>query len=89
MLGSAASTVEAGSKVGGDKEAGVTHPNPKNFAERLLLALEKGMSSDVVKWAGEGRAVAIHPKKLKKDPILEDHFKVKNYGAFIRNCNRW
>ena len=70
-------------------EASVTHPNPKNFAERLMFALEKGMGSDVINWQGEGRAVAIHPKKLKKDPILEDHFRVKNYGAFIRNCNRW
>ena len=72
-----------------DDEAGVTHPNPKNFAERLMFALEKGMGADVIKWAGDGRAVAIHPKKLKKDTVLETHFRVKNYGAFIRNCNRW
>lgn len=66
-----------------------THPNPKNFAERLMFALEKGMGSSVILWAGGGAAVAIHPKKLKKDNILESHFRVKNYGAFIRNCNRW
>ena len=74
---------------GDDEGIRVTHPNPKNFAERLMFALEKGMGSEVISWAGEGMAVAIHPKKLKKDSILESHFRVKNYGAFIRNCNRW
>ena len=83
--------VEAAALAKGEsKEAvNVTHPNPKNFAERLMFALEKGMGSDVINWQGEGRAISIHPKNLKKDPILENHFRVKNYGAFIRNCNRW
>jgi HSF-type DNA-binding len=61
----------------------------KNFAERLMHVLEHKIGSDTVWWVGEGKAVAIHARNLKESDLLSQHFRVKDYSVFIRNCNRW
>ena len=61
----------------------------KNFAERLMHVLQGQIGTDTVWWVGEGKAVAIHTRNLKDGDMLTQHFRVKDYGVFIRNCNRW
>jgi hypothetical protein len=67
----------------------LSYPKPKNFAERLMNAVERGIASDSVWWVGGGKAVALHPNNLKNCPELTQYFKAKDYSGFIRNCNRW
>lgn len=62
---------------------------PKNFADRLMRVLLNDAAPDTLWWVGNGKAVAFHPKNLKKGTLLLTHFKTKDYNAFIRNCNRW
>lgn len=69
--------------------AKLSYPKPKNFAERLMNALERDIASESVWWVGEGKAIALHPNNLKKCPELTEYFKAKDYSGFIRNCNRW
>lgn len=69
--------------------AKLSYPKPKNFAERLMNALERDIASESVWWVGEGKAIALHPNSLKKCPELTEYFKAKDYSGFIRNCNRW
>ena len=66
----------------------LTYPKPRNFAERLMYVLETGAASDALWWV-EGKAVALHQKRLKKGTAMKDFFNVKEYSGFIRNCNRW
>jgi HSF-type DNA-binding len=61
----------------------------KNFAERLMHVLKDGIGKDTVWWVGDGKAVAIHTRNLKDGDLLSQHFRVKDYSVFIRNCNRW
>lgn len=61
----------------------------KNFAERLMRVLHLGIGNDTIWWIGEGKAIAVHTRNLKKGTLLADNFKVKDYSVFIRNCNRW
>jgi tRNA pseudouridine-54 N-methylase len=61
----------------------------KNFAERLMHVLQDGIGKDTVWWVGEGKALAIHTRNLKEGDLLSEHFRVKDYSVFIRNCNRW
>ena len=63
--------------------------NPKNFAERLMNVLDSGVISDCIWWATDGMAVALHPKKLRKGTVLQDHFSSSSYSGFLRNFNRW
>lgn len=67
----------------------VTYPNPKNFAERLMSAMEMGVAQDSIFWVGDGKAVALHKNSLKKKAVAQTYFKVSNYGALLRNLNRW
>lgn len=67
----------------------VSYPSPKNFAERFMGVLESGVASDLVWWVGDGKAVALHSKKLKNFSLLELYFRCKSYSALIRNFNRW
>jgi len=61
----------------------------KNFAERLMRVLHLGIENETIWWIGEGKAIAIHTRNLKKGNMLLEHCKVKDYSVFIRNCNRW
>lgn len=68
----------------------VTMAHPKNFAERLMRALQIGAIPDMVWWIGNGSAVAIQPKKLKKsNEAIRKHLQVKDYSAFLHSFNRW
>jgi hypothetical protein len=71
------------------KEVDMPYKKCKNFAERLMRVLHFGIGKDTIWWIGEGKAIAIHTRNLKKGNMLSDHFKVKDYSVFIRNCNRW
>ena len=71
------------------KDGNAPHRKPKNFAERLMKVLREEISQDTIWWIGDGKAVAIHTKNLKQGNLLTEHFKVKDYTVFIRNCNRW
>lgn len=66
-----------------------SYPKPKNFAERMMNALERGIASEAISWAGGGKAIALKTKHLKNSPELSSYFKAKDYSGFIRNCNRW
>jgi len=66
-----------------------SYPTPKNFAERMMNALETGIGRDAISWVGQGRAVALNSNILKENPLLTTYFKAKDYSGFIRNCNRW
>lgn len=72
-----------------DEDGDFSYSKPKNFAERMMNALERGLASDAISWAGDGRAVALNTNELKNSPELTSYFKAKDYSAFIRNCNRW
>lgn len=65
------------------------HRKPKNFAERLMKVLQSEIGTDTVWWLGDGKAVAIHSRNLRRGKMLQEHFKVKDFSVFIRNCNRW
>lgn len=65
------------------------HRKPKNFADRLMRVLLNGGAPDTLWWVADGKAVAVHARNLKRGNLLETHFKIKHYNAFIRNCNRW
>jgi hypothetical protein len=67
----------------------VSYPNPKNFAERLMHVMEAEMAPDSIWWVSDGKAVALHPKRLKKGTILKSHFQANKYSSFLRNFNRW
>jgi len=67
----------------------ITYTKPKNFAERLMTVLQSEVCLDSLYWVANGKAVGLIPKHLKKGTILKDHFNVKDYSGFIRNCNRW
>jgi hypothetical protein len=64
--------------------SGGTYLNPENFAERLMHALENGIASDCLWWLGEGKAIGIHPEKLKKNAVLNSHFQGNRYSSFVR-----
>lgn len=68
---------------------GPTEKKPKNFAERLMRYLQAGGGDNVMWWIGDGKAIAVHTKNLRKGDLLSSQFKVKDYQVFIRNCNRW
>ena len=51
--------------------------------------LQAGGGDDVMWWVGDGKAIAIHTKNIRKGDLLSRQFKVKDYPVFIRNCNRW
>lgn len=68
---------------------GVTYASPRNFAERLMKALETKLCPDGLWWTGEGKAIALSTKNLKESSLLQDYFKVTQYSGFIRNLNRW
>ena len=70
-------------------EALLNFPTPKNFAERLMNVLDSGIISDCIRWASDGKAVALHPKKLRKGTVLQDYFSSSSYSSFLRNFNRW
>jgi HSF-type DNA-binding len=75
---------------GATSSEGLHYPNPKNFAERLMNVLERGIAPDCIWWVDEGiRGVAIQPKKLKKGTLLQTHFSGNKYSAFLRSFNRW
>ena len=74
-------------KVG--RTANLSYPLPKNFAERMMNALEAGIASDAISWIGDGQAIALKTKILKESSYLTTYFKAKDYSGFIRNCNRW
>ena len=61
----------------------------KNFAERLMRYLQRTGGDDTIWWIGDGKAIAIHTKNLRKGDLMSSYFKVKDYGVFVRNCNRW
>ena len=84
--GAAKNEVETNSE---DETANLSYPKPKNFAERMMNALERGIASDAISWAGGGKAIALKTKHLKNSPELASYFKAKDYSGFIRNCNRW
>lgn len=67
----------------------LSYPKPKNFAERMMNALETGVAADSITWTGGGKAIALKTKSLKEHPTLTTYFKAKDYSGFIRNCNRW
>lgn len=67
----------------------LSYPKPKNFAERLMGAMESGEVTDSIWWAGNGTLVAFYPKKIKNGETLETHLRLKNYNSFIRSLNRW
>ena len=80
---------EAKNTAGDNEDVIYSYPKPRNFAERMMNALERGIASDSISWAGDGKGVALHTNKLKDSPELTSYFKAKDYSAFIRNCNRW
>lgn len=84
-----ASVAAAAAAVAQPAENQLTYPKPRNFAERLMFVLESGLATDCLFWAGNGEAVALHSKNLKKGTCIKDYFNVKDYSGFIRNCNRW
>jgi HSF-type DNA-binding len=88
---SAASTLQAAGDTAGQQVPAYLMPDrkPKNFADRLMRVLLNDAAPDILWWVGDGKAVAFHPKNLKKGTLLQTHFKTKDYNAFIRNCNRW
>jgi len=67
----------------------LSYPSPKNFAERMMNALESGLAAESIWWVGGGKAVALCPKKLRHSEHLTSYFRAKDYSGFIRNCNRW
>jgi len=67
----------------------IAFPIPKNFAERLMNILDSGVISDCIWWATDGKAVALHPKKLRRGNVLQEHFASNSYSGFLRNFNRW
>ena len=72
-----------------DQPAVLTYPHPKNFAERLMSALQANLAPECLGWAEEGAAVWLNQKHLKRGIFLSTHFHISNVGAFIRNFNRW
>lgn len=66
-----------------------TQRKPKNFAERLMRVLQNGIGQDTLWWVGDGKAIGIHSRNLRRGDMLSEHFNVKDYSVFIRNCNRW
>lgn len=69
---------------------GAKFPHPKNFAERLMNVLQRGIASDSIWWVGgDVNGVALRPKKLKKGTLLQTHFSGNQYSAFLRSFNRW
>jgi hypothetical protein len=67
----------------------VTYNNPRNFAERLMYVLESGIASGAIFWVGDGKAVGLHTKKLKRGMVLETYFRINQFSSFLRNFNRW
>ncbi|CAB9524193.1 HSF-type DNA-binding [Seminavis robusta] len=87
--GQAFASMPSRKKAGDESPSKLSYPKPKNFAERMMNALEKGIASESIWWVGDGKAVALHPKNLKMSSSLTEYFKAKDYSGFIRNCNRW
>jgi HSF-type DNA-binding len=71
------------------RKDGNPHRKPKNFAERLMRVLQDGIGQDTIWWVGDGKAIGIHSRNLRRGDMLSEHFNVKDYSVFIRNCNRW
>lgn len=68
-----------------------TYPKPKNFAERMMNALENECGLDVISWYEHGKEnlIAINSKTLKNSDILNANFQGIRYAAFVRNLSRW
>lgn len=67
----------------------LTYPDPKNFVERLMGAMQANLAPDSLGWAGEGLAICLNRKQIKTGTFLSDHFEVSSFGEFIRSLNKW
>ena len=68
-----------------------TYPNPKNFAERMMNALENGVDHNIISWLRHDNEdlVAINLQLLKNSDVLKIYFQGARYAAFVRNLSRW
>lgn len=68
-----------------------TYPKPKNFAERMMNALENDVDPNIISWlkSNNDDLVAINLKALKNSNVLETYFQGVRYAAFARNLSRW
>lgn len=75
-----------------------TYPKPKNFAERMMNALETKADPEVISWLADSDGgdnkddadlISINTKVLKDSEILETNFQGIRYAAFVRNLSRW
>jgi hypothetical protein len=67
----------------------LSYPNPRNFAERLISALQRGIGTSCLTWIGDGRAIALHSKNIKNSTEFLQHFRLPKYSNLIRSCTRW
>jgi hypothetical protein len=72
-----------------EERVNLTHPEPKNFPQRLMCVLQNRAAISSIWWVGDGKAVALHAKNLQEGTFIETHFQVPDYATFTRMFSRW